>query len=780
MPNDRKKPVEKKKTAKKPPVDYKKLLLSKGVVAATLFLLAIMLITSMFVKNALFINWLATIVRCLVGIGYYFVPLVFLFVSGCLLLSEKYKVTSKIIITSVAPVLFGILGHLFAFSEPYGFKILTDIISDENYKNSGGIISGSIAEILWLLLGRGLAIVIVIIAITVLVFLFLKINFKDFFVDNFEKNKEKLAKSRQERIEQKEKKQHAYVPPVSELKPEKKPSLFPTRSNLQNCEEEDEDDIFIAGIDDNDQNDEDKRSAAEKSDEIAAEVNEIENEVIESESALELEYSYPPIDLLTADTQPNQADGADEVRQNAQTLIETLANFNIDAKITHVTRGPSITRYELQLSKGIKYAKLTALSDDIAIALATQSVRFAPIPDKVAVGIEVPNKIVNTVYIRDILSSNEFSNNKSSVAFALGKDITGKPVVGDIAKLPHMLIAGTTGSGKSVCVNSLLVSLLYKASPEQVRLIMIDPKIIELGVYNGIPHLLIPVVTDPKKAAGALQWAVYEMMQRYKKFAERSMRNIFDYNAEMDRLGTPGEKMPQIVIVIDELADLMIVAKKEVEESICRIAQMARAAGMHLIIATQRPSADVITGLMKANIPSRIAFAVASQLESRIILDSMGAEKLIGKGDMLFNPIGSTKPQRIQGCFISSSEVEAIVEFIKHGHESEYNSEVAAHIEKVTAESQRGKQLPFENDDSEESSFEDSADHLFMQAVDIVIEAGQASTSNLQRRLRLGFSRASSLIDDMERCGYIGPFEGSRPRAVLITKDEWLEKKAGL
>ena len=430
--------------------------------------------------------------------------------------------------------------------------------------------------------------------------------------------------------------------------------------------------------------------------------------------------------------------------------------------------------------RGVKLNKLTNLAGDIALSLGAPSVRIAPIPGRNSVvGIEVPNQLVTAVPIRDVIDSREFRTHVSKVAFAVGKDISGKNIVGNIAKLPHMLIAGTTGSGKSVCTNSLIISLLYKSSPEDVRLIMVDPKMVELGIYNGIPHLLIPVVTDPKKAAGALQWAVNEMMKRYRAFSEVGVRDLASYNAHMIQNGE--DKLPQIVVVIDELADLMLVAAKEVEESICRVAQMGRAAGMHLIIATQRPSSDVITGLMKANIPSRIAFAVASSLESRIILDTVGAEKLVGKGDMLYAPLGIGKPQRVQGCMITDEEVAKVVEFIKENCTANYDDSVMDEVEAnaKAAGTKNGKGAA-ETAGGTKASSADSAsemDELLPQAVEIVVDTGMASVSMLQRRLKLGYSRAARLVDQMEELKVVGPFEGSKPRQVLITKEQWAQRK---
>ena len=484
-------------------------------------------------------------------------------------------------------------------------------------------------------------------------------------------------------------------------------------------------------------------------------------------------YQYPPVSLLNEGAGVSGADVASELQANQARLSDTIRSFGIDATIANVTRGPSVTRYEVELDQGVRLNKLTNLADDIALALGATGVRIAPIPDKISmVGIEVPNKLVSPVYIHDVIDSSEFRDNPSKVSFAVGRDISNRNVVGNIAKLPHLLIAGTTGSGKSVCTNSLIISLLYKATPEEVRLIMVDPKMVELGIYNGIPHLLIPVVTDPKKAAGALQWAVVEMMKRYRAFSEIGVRDLASYNAHAAK--TEGmEKMPQIVVVIDELADLMLVAAKEVEESICRVAQMGRAAGMHLIIATQRPSADVITGLMKANIPSRIAFAVASSLESRIILDTTGAEKLVGRGDMLYFPLGTGKPQRVQGCLISDEEVAAVVGFIKQNSGSaEYSEEIIHEIEQHAAEKEKGSKGV---GGSAPDKVGDDYDELLPAAIEVVVETGMASVSMLQRRLKLGYSRAARLVDQMEEKGVVGPFEGSKPRQVLITKDQWQE-----
>ena len=494
----------------------------------------------------------------------------------------------------------------------------------------------------------------------------------------------------------------------------------------------------------------------------------VEQELAQPEEA----YQYPPITLLDENTADNYTEVGAELRSNSQRLAQTLQSFGVDARPGAVVHGPSVTRYEFTLEQGVKLSKITNLADDIALALGASGVRIAPIPNKISVvGIEVPNRAVTPVRIRDVVESRTFTEHKSPVAFAVGKDIGGSCIVGDIGKLPHVLIAGTTGSGKSVCTNSLIVSILYKSTPEEVRFIMVDPKMVELAPYNGIPHLLIPVVTDPKKAAGALQWAVFEMMKRYKLFSEHGVKDLAGYNA-LARQDEELKTLPTVVVVIDELADLMLVAAKEVEESICRVAQMGRAAGMHLVIATQRPSSDVITGLMKANIPSRIAFAVASSLESRIILDTTGAEKLVGKGDMLYAPLGAGKPTRVQGCFITPEEIERVVGFVKTTGEAEYSREVMDKIEQAVKEKEKGGGG---KTSAEPAEAQEDGDELLPAAVEVVLETGQASVSMLQRRLKLGYSRAARLVDQMEERGIVGPFEGSKPRQLLIDKAKWQE-----
>jgi S-DNA-T family DNA segregation ATPase FtsK/SpoIIIE len=472
-------------------------------------------------------------------------------------------------------------------------------------------------------------------------------------------------------------------------------------------------------------------------------------------------YKYPKTELLiSSDNTRNYKEQKIQAIEGAKILEETLASFGVDARVINICRGPAVTRYELQPSSGVKVSKIVALSDDIALNLASPGVRIeAPIPGKAAVGIEVPNKEVTPVLLKEVLESPEFIQNNSKLGFGLGKDISGECIIADISKMPHLLIAGATGSGKSVCINCLIMSLIYKSSPDEVKFLMIDPKVVELGVYNGIPHLLIPVVTDPRKAAGALNWAVQEMENRYKLFAEKSVKDIKGYNNILKKNQEEGA-LPQIVIIIDELADLMMVAPNDVEDAICRLAQMARAAGMHLVIATQRPSVDVITGVIKANIPSRISFAVSSQVDSRTILDMGGAEKLLGKGDMLFHPIGKPKPIRIQGAFVSEAEVEKTVEFLKEQGNTEYDNDI---IEEIN------------NENNSEEKISDDVDELLSEAIEMVINAGQASISLIQRKFRVGYARAARMIDQMEERGIVGGYEGSKPRQLLISKQQWHE-----
>ena len=496
-------------------------------------------------------------------------------------------------------------------------------------------------------------------------------------------------------------------------------------------------------------------------------------EVLQLEHAMVVEdehYEYPPIELLSKGKAKTLKGGAKALTDTATKLQKTLYSFGVSAKVENVSVGPAITRYELKPAEGVRVSKIANLADDIALNLAAETIRIeAPIPGKQAVGIEVPNKEKETVHLREVLESKEFQENKSKLTVALGKDVAGNTQLADIAKMPHVLIAGSTGSGKSVCINTIITSIIYNAKPSEVKMVMVDPKVVELSVYNGIPHLLIPVVTDPKKAAGALAWAVQEMDDRYNKFASKGVRDLKGYNKAIEKEGGVG-KLPQIVIIVDELADLMMVAAKDVEEAICRLAQKARAAGMHLVIATQRPSVDVITGLIKANVPSRIAFAVSSQVDSRTILDTVGAEKLLGKGDMLFFPSGAPKPSRVQGAFVSDDEVEKIVDFVKSNGTATYSEDI---LESIENNNKSDKEL------AQEQAADDDTDPFLMDAIQTVVETGQASTSFIQRRFKVGYARAGRIIDQMEERGIISGYQGSKPREVLMTLDKLNELKMG-
>ena len=485
------------------------------------------------------------------------------------------------------------------------------------------------------------------------------------------------------------------------------------------------------------------------------------------------EYQLPSLDCLAEPKNGRNVKYEDELKANATKLVDTLKSFGVETRIVDISRGPSVTRYEIQPAAGVKISRITNLSDDIALNLAASGVRIeAPIPNKAAVGIEVPNKNRSTVTLREIIDTDQYRNAKSKLFVALGKDIAGNCTYADLAKMPHLLVAGTTGSGKSVCLNSMIVSILYNAKPVEVKLLMIDPKQVEFTVYNGIPHLIVPVVSDPRKASGALAWAVTEMLSRYKTFSDNNVRDISGYNSICESIGQ--KKMPQIVIFIDELSDLMMAAPHEVEDSICRLAQMARAAGMHLVIATQRPSVDVITGLIKANIPSRISLKVSSQIDSRTIIDTAGAEKLLGNGDLLFYPVGIAKPQRIQGCFLSDKEVETVVDFIKKQEKSSYDDEVMNEIERQAAMEKKKNGGAFS--DGDDSDVE--TDEMYPKAIEVVVDAQMASTTLLQRKLKLGYARAARIIDTLEERNIIGPYEGSKPRKVLVTKQQWYEMNA--
>lgn len=797
--------------------------ISAEMMVFLLTLFAVLQLIGWFVREGEFLKWAHQGFLAILGPGAYTVPFVMLLTALYLLLTLRKKKNVRWLVSLwMLPVWVGMVGHLILSKTSHGWELLPYLQDGMQYLG-GGLISGGLTELFSAGISKvGTAVLLA----AALFFLSLGITNQSFaslmeklhlrLAAAAERKREEYQLRRMQKEQEEEEEPDAIPMPVS--KPKIDIPLSGARQIDIPLDDTQESEVFeaapavpVAVMDPEPEGIEEPAKASKKSSKPSMSREELEEEIAQVQKEADLPppaYQFPPVTLLKTAPPLQEENVEAEIRQNAERLLQTLHSFNLEAKIINVTRGPSVTRYEIQLSSGIKFSRLTSLSDDIALSLAAQSVRIAPIPHTSAIGIEVPNKLVNTVYIRDIIQSSTFANASSKVTFALGQDIAGSPVVGDIAKLPHLLVAGTTGSGKSVCINSVLISLLYKARPDEVRFIMIDPKMVELNGYNGIPHLLIPVVTDPKKAAGALQWAVMEMLQRYERFKAIGVRNFVEYNAEVQRqkaerdkvslvaaaLEESGEEdMPpfdideethtskeetpvleelaRIVIVIDELVDLMLAAPGEVEEAICRIAQMARAAGMHLIIATQRPSADVITGLMKANIPSRIAFSVASSLESRIILDQAGAEKLLGRGDMLFSPIGINKPIRIQGCFISDSEIEAVVSYIKKAGSAQYSEEIMMQIEQNAAETGKGKK----KGDSADGADDSETDELFDQAVEVVLETGQPSVSLLQRRLKLGYARAARVIDQMEERGIVGPFEGSKPRQLLITKEDWAE-----
>ncbi len=778
--------------------------------------LALCVIVSYFKAEAAFLTLLADLIKGLVGYGYWFMGL-FLIIAGVNLIGHKGRpVIFRTICTLLLPVFCGGLLHLLLCGREYevGTAMLAALWADGKILACGGVISGGIAELGTMALSGVVTCILLLILLLAGILVIARTTPRQVVekvresraYDPYDEDEKRLpppakvvpAKAVPVRVEPKRRRRAVIDIPLDDepavklaekpivekpqvkepepaleettvLKPEKK-SFFTRKSEEVKTPAE-----VVAPAMEETKPAEEKKPVHSKSAELTEEdvqsaAEEVSREIEEELSEPEETYHYPPITLLDENVTNNYTEVGAELRNNSRRLADTLHSFGVDARAGEVIHGPSVTRYEFILDQGVKLSKITNLADDIALALGASGVRIAPVPDKISVvGIEVPNRAVTAVRIRDVIESRTFTEHKSNVAFSVGKDIGGNCIVGDIAKLPHVLIAGTTGSGKSVCTNSLIVSMLYKSTPDEVRFIMVDPKMVELAPYNGIPHLLIPVVTDPKKAAGALQWAVFEMMKRYKAFSEKGVKDLAGYNA-LSATDEEVKKLPTVVVVIDELADLMLVAAKEVEDSICRVAQMGRAAGMHLVIATQRPSADVITGLMKANIPSRIAFAVASSLESRIILDTPGAEKLVGKGDMLYFPLGSGKPTRVQGCFITPEEIERVVKYVKESGEADYSDDVMRKIEEVMHKDDKGggKQAP-----SNESK--DDGDELLPAAVEVILETGQASVSMLQRRLKLGYSRAARLVDQMEERGYVGPFEGSKPRQVLIDKAKWQE-----
>ena len=790
----------------------------REIAGGVCLLLALCAVVSYFQEEALFITFFGGLLKGLLGYGYW-LSAPALLLTGLLLLTHRdCPATLRSVCTLLVPVLTGCGLHLLLCARSYepGLTGLRELWLSGRSLQSGGALSGGLAVGFSAVFGKVLSLILFLLMLLVALCLALHISPKDAVrraQERREAEREDIpeeappVREKEKPAEKRPRRRAAIDIPLDDEPPAKQPEPQPRPEGPTFAPKEKK--PFFSR----------KSSAVRTPDQVlrgepaeeaapvapaapvtsppaasaapapvakpreaakpsvtAQEVQDATEEVtaaVEQELAQPEEaYQYPPITLLDENTADNYTEVGAELRSNSQRLAQTLQSFGVDARPGAVVHGPSVTRYEFTLEQGVKLSKITNLADDIALALGASGVRIAPIPNKISVvGIEVPNRAVTPVRIRDVVESRTFTEHKSPVAFAVGKDIGGSCIVGDIGKLPHVLIAGTTGSGKSVCTNSLIVSILYKSTPEEVRFIMVDPKMVELAPYNGIPHLLIPVVTDPKKAAGALQWAVFEMMKRYKLFSEHGVKDLAGYNA-LARQDEELKTLPTVVVVIDELADLMLVAAKEVEESICRVAQMGRAAGMHLVIATQRPSSDVITGLMKANIPSRIAFAVASSLESRIILDTTGAEKLVGKGDMLYAPLGAGKPTRVQGCFITPEEIERVVGFVKTTGEAEYSREVMDKIEQAVKEKEKGGGG---KTSAEPAEAQEDGDELLPAAVEVVLETGQASVSMLQRRLKLGYSRAARLVDQMEERGIVGPFEGSKPRQLLIDKAKWQE-----
>ena len=788
----------------------------REIAGGVCLLLALCAVVSYFQEEALFITFFGGLLKGLLGYGYW-LSAPALLLTGLLLLTHRdCPATLRSVCTLLVPVLTGCGLHLLLCARSYepGLTGLRELWLSGRSLQSGGALSGGLAVGFSAVFGKVLSLILFLLMLLAALCLALHISPKDAVrraQERREAEREDIpeeappVREKERPAEKRPRRRAAIDIPLDDEPPAKQPQPQPEEPTFTPKEKK----PFFSR----------KSSAVRTPDQVlrgepaeeaapvapaapvtsppaasaapapvtkpreaakpsvtAQEVQDATEEVtaaVEQELAQPEEaYQYPPITLLDENTADNYTEVGAELRSNSQRLAQTLQSFGVDARPGAVVHGPSVTRYEFTLEQGVKLSKITNLADDIALALGASGVRIAPIPNKISVvGIEVPNRAVTPVRIRDVVESRTFTEHKSPVAFAVGKDIGGSCIVGDIGKLPHVLIAGTTGSGKSVCTNSLIVSILYKSTPEEVRFIMVDPKMVELAPYNGIPHLLIPVVTDPKKAAGALQWAVFEMMKRYKLFSEHGVKDLAGYNA-LARQDEELKTLPTVVVVIDELADLMLVAAKEVEESICRVAQMGRAAGMHLVIATQRPSSDVITGLMKANIPSRIAFAVASSLESRIILDTTGAEKLVGKGDMLYAPLGAGKPTRVQGCFITPEEIERVVGFVKTTGEAEYSREVMDKIEQAVKEKEKGGGG---KTSAEPAEAQEDGDELLPAAVEVVLETGQASVSMLQRRLKLGYSRAARLVDQMEERGIVGPFEGSKPRQLLIDKAKWQE-----
>lgn len=769
----------KSKTNKK--VDKNESLLISGLII--LFASIFLLIFANSDATGVFGRWIKNSLVYLFSIGYNIFLFYLMAISLVLLIPKSRKYASKLII-SLSIVFLSLLvifdsSTVVMSSFPSHVSQATELASE---LNSGGLIGGVVGYLFYRLFG-GVGTVIVLVIINIInIYSLTSINRADIvkttdntmnkLQDGVENSIEKIKVKREEKKNRKIMSSDDIFNDEDEVK-----AIDNVNNNTSNHNdikiEGFDDDLFDININDSsransldtiDKPSEDKKANEDKKPERKAKPSKKESEKTEDtggEIDIEKEihnediihYEFPSLNLLKEVEVSNTNSKGREIKDNIKIIQDTLNNFGVDAKVTGVNSGPTITSYEISLAAGVKVSKILSLSDNLALALATTDIRIlAPIPGKSAVGIEVPNKHKDTLLLKEILDSDEFRNLKSKLPLALGKDVTGNTIISSIANMPHLLIAGATGSGKSVCINTIIMSILYKARPDEVKLIMIDPKVVELNVYNNIPHLLIPVVTNAKKAQFSLNWAVQEMERRYQLFAKNNVKDMQSYN----ELDTISEKMPQIVIIIDELADLMMVAATEVEDAICRLAQMARAAGMHLIVATQRPSVDVITGTIKANIPSRISFQVSSQIDSRTILDMSGAEKLLGKGDMLYYPSNLSKPIRVQGAFVSDKEVKSVCDFIRNQGEANYNQEA---VESITT-----------NNTSQ--SMQDDKDELYNDAVKLVVADGQASISYLQRKLKIGYSRAARIVDQMEEMGVVSGYDGSKPRKVLIEEED--------
>ena len=776
-----------------------------------IIMLSLLLGVLIYTKSGVIGAKLNEILGGMFGIMQYILPIGGFAIGIKLATDERDTLTSKLIQYVIFIVSLSVLFSVFQISsgELQSGKELSEVVKDAYYLGSqskgGGAIGAVAAVPLAKLLGDVGAVILCIgIAVVFLVFTF-GISMTDLinrFVERFEERKEERLEEREERKkeniketaqERRKREREERMEERARIKAEKIAKAKEEKEQMENqikinfggrILDEQENPKKLKKYDHSKDDLEPLTRDSKKKAEIEPDVidsnlfkqveeqkEDKKKEVLQLEHSVVVEdehYEYPPVELLSKPGKKTLKGGAKALTDTATKLQKTLYSFGVSAKVENVSVGPAITRYELKPAEGVRVSKIANLADDIALNLAAETIRIeAPIPGKQAVGIEVPNKEKEVVHFREIIESKEFKTNKSKLTVGLGKDVAGNVQLADIAKMPHVLIAGATGSGKSVCINTIITSIVYNAKPSEVKFVMVDPKVVELSVYNGIPHLLIPVVTDPKKAAGALAWAVQEMDDRYNKFAEKGVRDLKGYNKAIEKENEFG-KLPQIVIIIDELADLMMVAKNDVEDAICRLAQKARAAGMHLVIATQRPSVDVITGLIKANVPSRIAFAVSSQVDSRTILDTVGAEKLLGKGDMLFFPSGAPKPSRVQGAFVSDDEVEKIVSFIKSNGTANYSEDI---LESIENNNRTDKEIAENNDDD--------TDPFLMDAIQTVVETGQASTSFIQRKFKVGYARAGRIIDQMEERGVISGYQGSKPREVLMTLDRLKELQMG-